>query len=118
MKNIYKKGTRVEVQEIYHIQAPEKGTQGTVLGVTDDGDVQVLWDNGQALPFSPKTDICWILFGVTTQCYGEKKTWDRREDALEFFLEGMLNTEGSEQSRYASIYSQLKAGADFASDEI
>ena len=118
IKDTYRNGTRVELEKVYNIQAPPKGTQGTVIGVDDNGDVQVLCDNGQAVPFSPVIDICWILFGVTTQCYGEKKTWTRREDALAFFLEGMLSSEGSEQERYSRIYSQLKAGENFASDEL
>ena len=46
---------------------------------------------------------------VTIRCYNrvEKK---KRRDAMEFYLEGVLSCEGSEQERYANILRQLFMG--------
>lgn len=54
---------------------------------------------------------------VIVTCYGQTKTWERK-DALEFYLEGMAWSEGSERDRYVNIYYQLARGAKEASDEI
>lgn len=54
---------------------------------------------------------------ITTVCYGQKDTWETRKEAEEFFLEGMMCSEGSEHGRYSRIYEQLKAGKDFCTDE-
>lgn len=50
---------------------------------------------------------------VTTKCYGEVKKWDDREEAKDFFLEAMMNSDGSEHDRYSSIYMQLQNGLPF-----
>ena len=34
-----------------------------------------------------------------------------------FFLEAMMNSEGSEHDRYSGIYIQLENGLDFCTDE-
>ncbi len=52
---------------------------------------------------------------VTVTCYGETKTWERK-DALKYFLEGAHLCEGSEAERYFNIYYQLVNGAKEASD--
>lgn len=54
---------------------------------------------------------------VKVRCYGETKTWLNRQDAEDFYLEGIMNSEGSEQARYAKIYTELKSGLKFCSDE-
>lgn len=54
---------------------------------------------------------------VTVTCYRQKKTMKRR-DALEFYLEGMQCSEGSEHERYETIFFQLMAGHTECSDEI
>lgn len=54
---------------------------------------------------------------VKTKCYGEIQVWDNREEAVDFFLEAMMNSEGSEHERYSAIYIQLMNGLDFCSDE-
>ena len=54
---------------------------------------------------------------VTTKCYGEVKKWDNREEAKDFFLEAMMNSDGSEHDRYSSIYIQLMNGLPFCTDE-
>ena len=54
---------------------------------------------------------------VTTICYGNKRQRTRRE-ALEFYYEAMLNSEGSEHERYETIFFQLMQGRMTATDEI
>lgn len=54
---------------------------------------------------------------VSVTCYGTTKKMKRRE-ALEFYYEGMLCSEGSEHERYETIFFQLMNGAMDASDEI
>lgn len=55
---------------------------------------------------------------VKTICYGEEREWDSREEAMNFFLEGMCFSEGSEFERYAKIYIELTLGLEVCSDEI
>lgn len=54
---------------------------------------------------------------VTTVCNKQKRVWDSREEAKDFFLEAMMNSDGSEHDRYSSIYIQLQNGLDLCTDE-
>lgn len=54
---------------------------------------------------------------VVTECYGEETTWESREEAERFFLEGMVACEGSEQERYSNIYCKLLMGLDYCTDD-
>jgi len=55
LRKEYPAGTRVRILEMDDIQAPPKGTEGTVKGVDDVGDIEVAWDNGSSLN---------LLFGI------------------------------------------------------
>ena len=54
---------------------------------------------------------------VTTVCYGTEKTWESKEEALSFFLQGMMACEGSEQDRYCNVYMKLQLGLNYCTDE-
>ena len=54
---------------------------------------------------------------VKTKCYGEVREWNDREEAQAFFLEAMMNSDGSEHDRYSGIYIQLINGESFCTDE-
>lgn len=54
---------------------------------------------------------------VKTKCYGETKVWNNREEAQEYFLEAMMNSDGAEHDRYECIYIQLIHGLDYCTDE-
>ena len=54
--------------------------------------------------------------GVTTVCYGKVQEWDDRSEARNFFLNAMMNTEGAERERYATIYFGIIRGRDFCTD--
>lgn len=53
---------------------------------------------------------------VKTKCHGEVIKWKSREEAKEFFLEAMMDTEGSEHDRYSAIYLQLIHGLSYCTD--
>lgn len=53
---------------------------------------------------------------VTTVCNGQKRVWDSREEALAFFLEAMMNSDGVEHDRYSGIYIQLQNGLSYCTD--
>lgn len=53
---------------------------------------------------------------VTIKCYGKEEKWYNRQDAINHFTEGMLCSEGSEQTRYCTILSGLYAGLNYVTD--
>lgn len=53
---------------------------------------------------------------VLITCYGQKEKM-RREDAIDFYLEGIGCSDGSERERYYAIYTQLMQGCKTATDE-
>ena len=53
---------------------------------------------------------------VTTICYGQKKEWDSRWEAVDFFNEGAMACDGSEKDRYTTILLKLLAGETTCSD--
>ena len=53
---------------------------------------------------------------VTTKCYGEITKWDEREQAKDFFLEAMMNSDGAEYERYSAVYIQLVNGLSYCID--
>ncbi len=54
---------------------------------------------------------------VTTKCYRKIQKWNDREQAKQYFLEAMMNSEGNERERYTSIYIQLENGLPYCVDE-
>lgn len=53
---------------------------------------------------------------VDVICYGRRKTWETREKAIMFYMDGILSCEGSERDRYVSIYVDLMSGKNVCSD--
>lgn len=47
---------------------------------------------------------------VTTICYGQRREWADRWEAVEFFKEGVISCDGSEAERYTAILLKLLAG--------
>lgn len=54
---------------------------------------------------------------VTTVCCGQKKVWNDREEAMAFYLEAMMNSDGAEHDRYSGIYLQIQNGLNYCTDE-
>lgn len=57
----YPEGTRVELISMNDVQAPPKGTLGTVFYVDDIGTVHVRWDNGLSLGVVYGEDECRVV---------------------------------------------------------
>ena len=55
---------------------------------------------------------------VTTICYGQREEWKNRETAMKFFLQGMLECDGSEKERYETILAKLMMGQKECSDDL
>ena len=113
----YPAGCRVELTHMDDMQAPPIGTKGTVLGVDDTASIMVAWDNGSGLNVVYGEDSCRRLDCVKVTCYGSTETWDSRKDSMEFYLRAMASSEGSEQSRYTKIYTELAMGLPECTDE-
>ena len=113
----YPAGCRVELVQMDDAQAPPVGTKGTVLGVDDTGSLLMRWDTGSGLNVVYGEDVVKKLDSVTTVCYGQKKVWDSREEAADFFLEAIASSEGAECERYTTIYTKLIEGLAVCSDD-
>ena len=107
---------RIELESIGVDSPLKKGDRGTVIAMNQIGDVLVQWDNGLREVLIHNRDRYWMLQTVTVLCYGQKEIWDSREEAMAYYLEGMMACDGSEADRYRSIYCQLAEGARYASD--
>ena len=118
LKQEYPVGTRVILRKMDDCQAPPIGTKGTVQGVDDAASRLVKWDNGCGLNVVYGVDEVETLDSVTTVCYGEEKVWDSRNEAKDFFLEGLNATDGSERERYAAIYTKLILGKNYCTDDL
>ena len=57
LEEIYPVGARVKLIQMEDVQAPPKGTLGTVYGVDAIGSVLVKWDNGSTLNVIFRVDI-------------------------------------------------------------
>ena len=117
IRSQYPAGTRVELVQMDDAQAPPVGTLGTVWGVDDTGSIMVHWDNGSGLNVVYGEDIVQKIPVVKTVCYGRTKEWYSRAEAEQFFFHAMMNSEGSEHNRYMKIYTELKLGKAFCTDE-
>ena len=54
---------------------------------------------------------------VTTVCYGQKRVWENRWEAIDFFKEGAMACYGAEKERYTTILLKLLAGEEVCSDD-
>ena len=61
LRKKYPTGTRVELLQMEDMQAPSRGTKGTVYGVDDTGSLLVHWDNGSGLNVIYGVDSCRVV---------------------------------------------------------
>lgn len=54
---------------------------------------------------------------VTTVCYKQERRWNSRNEALDFFMDAMMNSDGAEHDRYVRIYDRLNLGLDYCTDD-
>lgn len=64
VRELYPKGTRVELVQMDDPYAPPAGTQGTVIGVDGIGSLMVKWDTGSSLNVLYGIDIVRRLVGM------------------------------------------------------
>lgn len=107
LKDLYTPGTKVRLEKMDDVQAPPIGTEGTVIAVDDIGTIHVQWANGSSLGVVYGEDRVSLVDKVITYCYGQKRIWENRKDAIAFFLDAMMNSECSERERYLNVYTDL-----------
>ena len=61
LRKKYPTGTQVELLQMEDVQAPPRGTKGTVYGVDDTGSLLVHWDNGSGLNVIYGVDSCRVV---------------------------------------------------------
>ena len=61
LRKEYPTGTRVELLQMEDMQAPPRGTKGTVYGGDDTGSLLVHWDNGSGLNVIYGVDSCRVV---------------------------------------------------------
>ena len=61
LRKKYPTGARVELLQMEDVQAPPRGTKGTVYGVDDTGSLMVRWDNGSGLNVIYGVDSCRVV---------------------------------------------------------
>lgn len=117
LKRQYPKGAKVRLVKMDDVQAPPIGTEGEVIVVDDMGAIHVQWTTGSTLGAIYGEDKVELLDRVVTVCYGKKREWSNRADALAFYKDCMLNSEGAERERYLEICLDLTAGETLCRDE-
>ena len=61
LRKKYPEGARVELISMNDVQAPPKGTLGTVFYVDDIGTIHIRWDNGPSLGVVYGEDECRVV---------------------------------------------------------
>lgn len=117
LKEKYPAGTILKVISMDDPYHPiPSGTLGEVTMVDDAGTIHMRWQNGSSLGIIEGVDSFEVVDGVKTICYNETKLWASRKEAVDFFLVGMHESDGSEKHRYLNVYLKLMAGETIADD--
>ena len=116
LRDFYTPGTKVVLVKMDDKQAPPIGTVGEVIHVDDIGTIHVKWENGSTLGVVPGADKIKAVDKVITVCYGNRRVWQKREDAVAFFQDCIQNSEGSERDRYTNVYMALLSGLGVCRD--
>lgn len=53
---------------------------------------------------------------IITICYGERKVWNNRQEAANYFFAAMNGSDGAERERYANIYTAIILGEKVCPD--
>lgn len=54
---------------------------------------------------------------ITVMCSDKEEIWGDRNEAIDFYLECMSFSDGTERERYSAIFEQLMTGATYCTDE-
>lgn len=63
IKELYPAGCRVQLDSMDDVQAPPRGTCGTVIAVDAIGTIHVAWENGSTLGVVLGQDCCHKIGG-------------------------------------------------------
>ena len=113
----YPVGTIIELIEMSDKFAPPAGTLGEIEGVDDLGDILVRWQSVSNLKVILSEDRIRKVNGAITVCYGQREYWRSRKEAVDYFLEGISASDGSECERYSKIYAELICGKTVCTDD-
>ena len=61
LRKTYPAGMRVELVQMDDFQTPPPGTQGTVRGVDDAGNILMRWDTGSSLSVAYGVDTIRVI---------------------------------------------------------
>lgn len=118
LRDFFQKGSRVRIVSMDdNYRPPRFGTEGEVIEVDDAGAIHIQWDNSSSLNSYYHEIEDEPSCGVVTICYGKKREWSSRNEAIAFYVDCMLHSEGAEQERYLEIYLDLMAGKTLCLDE-
>lgn len=111
---LYPVGTKITLKSTGENRTVIGYCKGALLArydiVTPSGRKTFITENVDVKDVIPSKDP------VVVSCGGEEKTWEDRPDAILYFHQGVLECEGSEQSRYACILADLMAGKAYCTD--
>ena len=117
LKEKYPAGTILKVISMDDPYHPiPLGTLGEVTMVDDAGTIHMRWQNGSSLGIIEGVDSFEVVDGVKTICYNETKLWASRKEAVDFFLVGMHESDGSAKHRYLNVYLKLMEGMAVCDD--
>ena len=117
LKEKYPAGTILKVISMDDPYHPiPLGTLGEVTMVDDAGTIHMRWQNGSSLGIIEGVDSFEVVDGVKTICYNETKLWASRKEAVDVFLVGMHESDGSEKHRYLNVYLKLMEGMAVCDD--
>ena len=117
LRSRFPTGAKVRLVQMDDVQAPPLGTEGEVIEVDDTGTIHVQWATGSTLGAVYGEDKVELLDKVVTICYGKRREWESRNEAIAFYVDCMLGSEGVELERYLKIYLDLMTGKTVCKDE-
>lgn len=93
VKKRYLKGNRVELIKMDDVQAPPKGTRGTVKGVDDMGSILVQWDNGSTLNAVYGEDVVRLIKPYYELVFqnGRREGFETYNDAWQYVSDMVMN---------------------------
>ncbi len=117
LREIYTPGTKVRLLKMDDAQAPPLGTIGKVRNVDDLGTIHISWESGGGLGVVWGEDKIVLVDKVITICKGEKRIWEKKEIAIEFFAKAMIEGKGDELWRYFYVICNILLGFTVCTDK-
>ena len=55
---------------------------------------------------------------IVVCCYNRIEHWENRDNAIQFYRDACMHSEGAERERYVNIYFDLTSGKDVCTDGV